>query len=107
MAPRSSMTGGVVRVDIPDHGAYIVAIYDPKNMPAIYNFQPIPHADGRVLNWEMDGKKVAIESRTNVLTQPAAAPLWVYHDRQYRSQDLPYSVSLRVAETVEWLLPRK
>ena len=31
MAPRSSMTGDVVRVDIPDHGAYVVAIYDPKN----------------------------------------------------------------------------
>ena len=26
MAPRSSMTGDVVRVDIPDHGAYVVAI---------------------------------------------------------------------------------
>lgn len=107
MAPRSSMSGDAVRVDIPDHGAYVVALYGPQKIPAIYNFQPIAHADGRVLSWEMDGEKVEIESRTNVLTQPATASLWVYHDRQYHSKDLPYSVSLRVAETVEWLLPRK
>ena len=67
----------------------------------------VARADGRMLSWEMDGDKLEITSRTNVLMQAAEAPLWVYHDPQYRSQDLPHTVGLRVADTVEWLLPRK
>jgi hypothetical protein len=107
MAPASSITGAAVRIDIPDHGAYVVAIDNPNNMPAIYNFQPVARADGRTLSWEMDGDKIEIASRSNVLARTAEAPLWVYHDPQYRSQDLPHTVSLRVADAVEWLLPRK
>ena len=107
MAPPSSMTAAAVRIDIPDHGAYVLAIADPKHVQSLYTFQAIAAVDGRRLSWEMDGDKIEIISKLNVLTQAVKGSLWIYHDAQYRSQDLPNSVGVRAADGVEWLIPRK
>ncbi len=105
-APSSWLIGAAVRIDIPRHGTYVVAAYDPKNQPPIYKFQSVAHAEGKTLSWRVDGEQIQIDSSTNVLTQAASGVLWVYHDPKYRSQGQPNTVSLQTADTVEWLIPR-
>jgi hypothetical protein len=106
-APPATITGAAVRIDIPGHGAYILAAYDPKNANPAYAFKEIAEADGKTLRWSMDGDYVEILSQSNVLTQVLVGRLWVYHDPRYRSQDQPDLVGLRNADKVEWLLPKK
>jgi hypothetical protein len=105
-APTSWLIGAALRIDIPGRGAYVVAVYDPQNVPPIYTFQPAGHADGKTLIWAIDGDTVRIDSETNVLTQAMSGVLWVYHDPRYRSQDQPNTVSMQTADTVEWLIPK-
>jgi hypothetical protein len=105
-APASWMIGAAVRIDIPGHGAYVVAAYDPQNLPPIYAFQQLAQGDGKTLRWAMDRDKVEITSSTNVLTQAANGPLWLYHDPHYRTQDQPDAIRLQTADTVEWLIPK-
>jgi hypothetical protein len=105
-APASWMIGAAVRIDIPGHGAYVVAVHEP-HVPPIYAFKAIAHADGKILSWMTGGDYVEIASSSNVLTQAANGVLWVYHDARYRSQDQPNSVRLQTADTVEWLIPGK
>jgi hypothetical protein len=106
-APPVTITGTAARLDIPGHGSYTLAAYDPKNLASTYTFRPIGHADGNTLRWAMDGDDVEISSRGNVLTQAVKGVLWVYHNPGYRSQDQPDTVVLRTAGSVEWLLPKK
>lgn len=94
--------GKAARIDIPGHGAFVISIAEP-NVPPIYAFQAVARAEGKTLRWIVDGETVEIESTTNVLTQPAAGPLWVYHDPRYRSQD----VKIQTAESADWLIPKK
>jgi hypothetical protein len=106
-APAAWMIGAAARIDIPGHGAYIVAAYDPQNSSPGYAFRPIAHADGKILSWTMDGEYLEITSSANALTQAVNGVLWVYHDPRYRSQDQPDAVRLQTADTVEWLLPKR
>lgn len=106
--PASWIIGATVRIDIPGHGAYVVAVYDPQDsVSSIYPFHAAARADGKALSWGMDGDTVEITSSTNILTQAAKAVLWVYHDPRYRSQDQPNAVRLQAADKVEWLLPQR
>jgi hypothetical protein len=102
-APASWTISSAVRIDIPGHGAYVIAAYDPKNTA----FAAVAHADGKTLSWAIDGHYVEITSSTNVLTQAVNSVLWVYHDAHYRSQDQPDAVRLQSADTVDWLLPKR
>jgi len=104
-APASWMIGAAVRIDIPGHGAYVVAVHEP-HVPPMYAFKAIAHADGKILSWMIDGDYVEIASNSNVLTQAANGVLWVYHDARYRSQDQPNSVRLQTADSVDWLIPK-
>jgi hypothetical protein len=106
-APASWMIGSAVRIDIPGHGAYVVAAEDPKESAPGRAFSAVAHADGKTLSWSIGGKFIEITSSTNVLTQSVNAVLWVYHDPRYRSQDQPDAVRLQSADTVDWLLPKR
>ncbi|HEV2687036.1 MAG TPA: hypothetical protein VGV35_00740 [Bryobacteraceae bacterium] len=100
-APASFLIGTAVRVDIPGHGAYVVAAYDPHETS--HGFAAIAQADGKTLSWTMGHDRVEITSGTNVLTRSGKGVLWVYHDPHYQ----PDVVGLLAADTVEWLLPKK
>jgi hypothetical protein len=102
-APASWMIGVAVRVDIPRHGTYVVAAYDPHEASPDHAFAAVAQVDGKTLSWAMGGDRVEITSSTNVLTQSAKGALWVYHDPHYQ----PDVVGLQSADTVEWLLPRR
>jgi hypothetical protein len=102
-APSSWMIGGAARIDIPGHGMFVLAASDPKNMA----FKPIVVATGKALNWLVDGDRIDIASKTNVLMRAENAVLWVFHDPHYKSSVVPYGVGLQTADSVEWLLPRK
>jgi hypothetical protein len=99
-APASWMIGVAVRIDIPRHGAYVVAAYEAS--PG-HEFAAIAHADGKTLNWASGRDRVEITSGTNVLTQSGKGLLWVYHDPHYQ----PDVVGLQSANTVDWLLPKR
>jgi hypothetical protein len=102
-APGSWMIGVAVRIDIPRHGTYVVAAYDPHEASPEHGFAAIAHADGKTLSWAMGGDRVEITSSTNVLTRSDKGSLWVYHDPHYQ----PDVVGLQSADTVEWLLPKR
>ena len=102
-APASLMIGSVVRIDIPRHGAYVVAAYDPHKAVPDSAFAAIAHADGKKLSWAMGGDRVEITSSTSVLTLSGKGVLWVYHDPHYQ----PDVVGLQSADTVDWLLPKR
>ncbi len=102
-APASLMIGAAVRIDIPGHGTYVVAAYDPHEASPNAGFAAIAHADGKTLNWAMGGDRVEITSSTNVLTRSGKGVLWVSHDPHYQ----PDVVGLQAADTVEWLLPKR
>ncbi len=107
-APASWMISSAVRIDIPGHGAYVIAAYDPKGSSPSAAFAAVAHADGKTLSWAIDGQYVEVTSQaTNVLTQAVNSVLWVYHDAHYRSQDQPDAVRLQSADTVDWLLPKR
>ena len=106
-APASWMISSAVRIDIPGHGAYVIAAYDPKGSSPSAAFAAVAHADAKTLNWAIDGHYVEVTSSTNVLTQAVNSVLWVYHDAHYRSQDQPDAVRLQSADTVDWLLPKR
>jgi hypothetical protein len=99
-APVSWMIGAAVRIDIPGHGAYVIATEDPKNA----HFYQTVRADGKSLTWSIDGDKLQVISKTDV---GASGIIWVYHDPNFRSQEQPTAVRLQTADTVEWLLPKK
>ena len=105
-APAAWTIADAVRIDIPGHGAYVIAVHEP-HLPPIYAFSAVGRADGKTLRWTMDGSTVEITSLTNVLTQAAGGVLWLYHDAKYRSPDQPNTVKLQTAETVDWLIPKK
>jgi len=102
-APASLMIGAAVRLDIPGHGTYVVAAYDPHEASPNAVFAAIGHADGKTLSWAMGPDRVEITSSTNVLTRSGKGVLWVSHDPHYQ----PDVVGLQAADTVEWLLPRR
>lgn len=102
-APASWMIGAAVRIDIPRHGTYVVASYDPREASPNHGFAAIALADGKALSWAMDGVRVEITSSTNVLTRSGKGMLWMYHDPRYQ----PDVVGLQAADTVDWLLPKK
>jgi len=106
-APASWMIGAAVRIDIPGHGSYVVATYDPQGSSAGHTFTPVARAEKKTLSWSIDGDRVEITSGTDVLAQSANGNLWVYHDRRYRSQEKPDAVRLQSADTIEWLLPTR
>jgi hypothetical protein len=99
-APVSWMIGAAVRIDVPGHGAYVIAAENPKNA----HFYQTVRADGKSLNWSIDGDQVQVISKTDVGT---SGIIWVYHDVKFKSQDQPDAVRLQTADTVEWLLPKK
>ena len=98
-APSSVVMGAAVRIDIPGHGAYILAAADPHRA----EFAPNARADGKTLTWTTGSDRFEITSAANVLTQSEKGELWVFQDRHYQ----PDVVSLQSADTVEWLLPKK
>jgi hypothetical protein len=102
-APASWMIGAAVRIDIPRHGTYVVASYDPHEASPNHGFAAIAHADGKALSWATDGVRVDITSSTNVLTRSGKGVLWMYHDPHYQ----PDVVGLQAADTVDWLLPKR
>jgi hypothetical protein len=99
-APVSWMIGATVRIDVPGHGAYVIAAADPKNA----HFYQAVQADGKSLSWSIDGDQVQVISKTDV---GASGIIWVYHDIKFKSQDQPDAVRLQTADNVEWLLPKK
>lgn len=103
--PASWIIGAVARIDIPGHGVYVLAVEDPADVAPSFDFQAVARADGKTLRWTMDGDKVEITSRTNVLTRAPDGNLWVYHQPQ--SQDQPTVVRLQAADAVEWVLPKR
>jgi len=106
-APVSWMIGSAARIDIPGHGAYVFAAYDPRNANPGYPFQAIAQADGKTLSWTIDRDRVVIASTTRVLTQNVKGVLWVYHERPDPSQAQHHAVQLQTADTVQWLLRKK
>jgi hypothetical protein len=102
-APASWMIGVAVRIDIPRHGAYVVAAYDPHGASPNQEFAAIAHAEGKTLSWTVGRDRVEITSSTNVLTRSGKGVLWVYHDPHYQ----PDVVGLQSADTVDWLLPKR
>jgi hypothetical protein len=102
-APASFIIGSAVRIDIPRHGTYVVAAYDPHKASPDHGFAAIAHADGKTLSWALGGDRVEITSSTNVLTRAGTGVLWVYHDPHYQ----PDVVGLQSADTVDWLLPKR
>jgi hypothetical protein len=105
-APASWMIGAAVRIDIPGHGAYVLAAYDPK-ASSDRTFVAVAQTDGKTVSWSMGKDRIEITSASNVLTRSDRGVLWVYHDPQFRSQDQPDAVRLQAADTVEWLLPKR
>ena len=99
-APASWIIGAVARIDIPGHGAYVIAASDLKNP----HFYQTVRAEGKSLTWSIDGDQLQVISRTDV---GARGIIWVYHDTNFRSQEQPAAVRLQTADTVEWLLPKK
>jgi len=102
-APASWMIGVAVRIDLPRHGTYVVAAYDPHEASPDHGFAAIAHAEGKTLSWAMDRDRVEITSSTNILTRSGKGVLWVYHDPHYQ----PDVVGLQSADTVDWLLPKR
>jgi hypothetical protein len=102
-APASFIIGSAVRLDIPGHGAYVIATYDPHEVSPDYGFAAIAQVDGKTLSWTMGRDRVEITSTMNVLVRSAKGVLWVYHDSHYQ----PDIVGLQSAERVDWLLPRR
>jgi hypothetical protein len=102
-APVSWMIGTAARIDVPGRGMFIVAAYDPKN-PL---FHAAVRAERNSLSWLIDGERVEISSQTNVLTGAEGGAIRIYHDPHYKSSDLPNSVGLQTADSVEWLLPKR
>lgn len=105
-AAPSWMIGNAIRVDIPGHGAWVIALQEP-HVPEIYAFAAAGRADGKMLRLKMDGDTVEITSGSSVLTQAASGVLWVYHDAHYRSRDQSNTVKLQTAESADWLIPKK
>jgi hypothetical protein len=99
-APVSWMIGAAVRIDVPGHGAYVIAAENPKNP----HFYQTVRAEGKSLSWSIDGDQLQVVSKTDV---GASGIIWVYHDPNFRSQEQPDAVRLQTADTVEWLLPKK
>jgi hypothetical protein len=102
-APASWTIGAAVRIDIPHHGTWVVAVSDPHEASADHAFAAIAHADGKTLSWVLGGDRVEITSGTNILTLSGKGVLWVNHDPHYQ----PDVVGLQSADTVEWLFPRR
>lgn len=100
-APAAWMIGAAVRIDIPGHGAYVVATSDPAATSP--GFAAIAQADGKTLRWSMGRDRFEITSGTNILTRAAKGTLWIYHDPHY----LPDVVGLQAADSVDWLLPKR
>jgi hypothetical protein len=98
-APSSVVMGEAVRIDIPRHGAYILAAADPHQA----DFTRIARADGKTLTWTTGGDRFEITSAASVLTQAVKGELWVFQDRHHK----PDVVSLQSADTVDWLLPKR
>ena len=97
--PSSVIMGEAIRIDIPRHGAYILAAADPRQA----DFTKIARADGKTLTWTIGSDRFEITSAANVLTQAEKGELWVFQDRHYQ----PDMVSLQSADTVGWLLPKR
>jgi hypothetical protein len=98
-APSSMIMGVAIRIDIPRHGAFILAAADPHRA----DFNKIAHADGKTITWTTGSDRFEITSAANVLTQTEKGELWVFQERHYQ----PDIVSLQSADTVDWLLPRR
>jgi hypothetical protein len=98
-APASFIIGSAVRIDIPQHGTYVLAASDPHQP----GFTAAAHADGKTLSWTLAGDRVEITSMTNILTGTDKGALWLFHDPHYQ----PSVVALQSADTVDWLLPKK
>jgi hypothetical protein len=102
-APASFLIGSAVRIDIPRHGTYVVAAYDPQKASPDHGFAAVAHADGKTLSWAIGRDSVEVVSSMKVLTRSERGVLWVYHDSHYQ----PDVVGLQAADTVDWLLPRR
>ncbi len=99
-APASWIIGAAVRIDIPGHGSYVVAAYDPNGPDPGHIFRAVARADGKTLNWVLGRDHVEITSSTNILREGGKGMLWVYRNTQ------PEALRLQAADTVEWLLPK-
>jgi hypothetical protein len=102
-APASLMAGAAVRIDIPRHGTFVVAAFDPHESSPDHAFAAIAHADGKTMSWMVGRDRVEITSSTDILTRSERGVLWVYHDAHYQ----PDVVGLQSADKVDWLLPRR
>lgn len=98
-APASFIVGSAVRIDIPDHGVYVLSADDPHKT----EFSPVAQADGKTLTWTLGRDRVELTSMTDILSGAGKGVLWVCHDLHYR----PDVVALQSADTVDWLLPKK
>jgi hypothetical protein len=101
-ATNGSVIGAAARIDVPGHGAYVIAANDPKG--AGRRFYPNVSAGGKSLKWSIDGDQIEIVSQTDVGMDGI---IWVYHDPNFRSQDQSGAVSLEAADTLERLLPKQ
>ncbi len=90
----------MARFYLPGHGAYFVAAYQPTAPPM---FRHMVYADGRNLEFAVDGDFIRITSKGNVLTRSESGIVWVYHDPKYRPQSHAEAPGLVVADKVESL----
>jgi hypothetical protein len=101
--PVSWMLGTAARIDVPGHGLFIVSATDPSNP----SFHALAQVNRQSLSWSMEGDRLEITSKTNVLARSENATIWLYHDPRYKSADSPNNVGLQTADSVDWLLPKK
>jgi hypothetical protein len=104
-APRSWMVGAAARINVPGHGSYVVAAYDPQRSGR--PFLPNVVSSGKSLTWSMDGDDIEITSQTNVLTGALQGSLWVYHDPNFQERNQPDAVEFQTGDSVESLLAKK
>jgi hypothetical protein len=97
------MIGSAFRIDIPDHGAWIISVVAPQPSLPVHLFTASADADGKTLSWSVDGNWIEITSATNIMTQSLNSTLWVHHDPRYQTG----AVRLHTAEIVDWLFPKK
>lgn len=71
----SWMVGEAIRMRVPGHGAYYMAVRPASGFP----FQPSGRIDHNVLRFRADGEDVEITGRSNLLMKSETGTVWIYH----------------------------
>lgn len=103
--PARWMVGGAARIDVPGHGAYVIAAYDPK--ASATQFVPGVSVSGESMMWSIDGDDIEMTSESNALTTGLQATIWVHHDPNSRASEQTATAHLQTADIVESLMQYK